>query len=356
MRFDIEAIKSSVDCRSLVEADLGPPIRHSAAYATWRCPFHQEKHGHSLVVYADRWRCFGKCNTSGDGIAWLIQYRKLSFSQACTVLDQELGSASLASPPRTPPTQNNSPLSEPPHIDWQQQAQKVIDYGEQQLWSDAGQRARDYLTVQRQLSPALLRRARLGFIPGHFEQWRALLPGWHYRDDAGERAIKVPCGILIPHLADGAIWALRVRRAVVTAKNSKYEAVRGGRKTLYWADDIQPLRPILIVEGEFDCLAVAQCADDLISPVAIASAANRHINRRWWFKLVGAPRIFIRMDADSAGQQAAAALRQISQRMRPVDITEHKDVNELLCAQGPDAVRQWVLNFLKEPKSMEEIP
>lgn len=355
MRFDIEAIKDNLDCRRLVEADLGPPMRHAAGYAAWKCPFHQEKHGSSLVVYADHWRCFGKCNVSGDSVAWLMNFRKMSFRHACSVLVQEDGSASLVSPTRMHPTNGDSALSEPPDSDWQQHAQKVVEYGEQQLWNDVGRRARHYLTSQRQLSPKMLKQARVGFIPGHFEQWKAVLPRWCYHDSAKERVIKVPCGILIPHFADGAIWALRVRRAAVTPKNSKYEAVRGGRKALYWADAIHPLHPILIVEGEFDCLAVAQCADDLVSPVAIASAANRYINRRWWLKLIGAPRIFVRMDADSAGQQAAAALQQLSQRVRSVDIVEHKDVNELLCAQGRDGVRQWVFNFLKEPKSMEEI-
>ena len=76
-------LNSNLDCRSIVERDLGKPKKRTHVYSTFKCPFHQERKGYSLVVYADHWRCFGKCGDSGDVIGWLMRYHQLSFQQAC---------------------------------------------------------------------------------------------------------------------------------------------------------------------------------------------------------------------------------------------------------------------------------
>lgn len=117
-----------------------------------------------------------------------------------------------------------------------------------------------------------------------------------------------------------------MRRA---AGEPRYQQVRGGRisRSLYLADGIQPGLPILLTEGEFDALIARQAGEGLISAAAIGSAANRRIHPRWYPKFLSAPSILIRMDADQAGQGAAAqiaggslrpgAARQGCQRILP---------------------------------------
>ena len=68
---DVTRIKEQVDCRELVERELGKPQSKSSRYSTYKCPLHNEERGFSLVVYEDHWRCFGKCGRGGDAIAWL---------------------------------------------------------------------------------------------------------------------------------------------------------------------------------------------------------------------------------------------------------------------------------------------
>jgi DNA primase len=58
---DVERLKSMIDCRDVVEHDLGQPKIRGRKYSAYKCPFHNETKGFSLVVYADHWRCFGKC-------------------------------------------------------------------------------------------------------------------------------------------------------------------------------------------------------------------------------------------------------------------------------------------------------
>ena len=94
---DVQQIKDHIDCRDLIERDLGRPKTRTGEYTAYKCPLHQEEKGYSLVVYADHWHCFGKCGHGGDAIAWRMEYHGLSFQEAC----EQLSSGDL--PRRIPP-------------------------------------------------------------------------------------------------------------------------------------------------------------------------------------------------------------------------------------------------------------
>src|SRR5688572_31967253 len=101
-------LKEHCDLRRLVEQDLEPaPLRGGRAYL-WKCPFHNEQKGFSLAVWANGYRCFGACDSSGDALAWLTNYRHLSFNEALHVLGEPISSRAS-----TAPTLLKSP-SEPP--------------------------------------------------------------------------------------------------------------------------------------------------------------------------------------------------------------------------------------------------
>jgi hypothetical protein len=135
------------------------------------------------------------------------------------------------------------------------------------LWGKEGERAWRYLEQERGLTEKTIVEAGLGYIPGHYREWKTL---------AG---LKVPCGIAIPWFADGAIWGIKVRRA---AGEPRYQQVSGGhiKGSLYLADSLQPGMPIVLTEGEFDALIAAQVGMGLICAVSIGSSANRRINAR----------------------------------------------------------------------------
>ncbi len=90
---DTQRLKDNCDLRRLVEQDLGPaPLRGGRAYL-WKCPFHHEQKGFSLAVWANGYRCFGACDTSGDALDWLMNYRRLSFIEALRVLGEPVENA-----------------------------------------------------------------------------------------------------------------------------------------------------------------------------------------------------------------------------------------------------------------------
>ena len=72
---DTQTLKNTTDLRRIVEQDLGQaPVRSGKAYL-WKCPFHQERKGYSLAVWQDGYRCFGKCDVSGDLFDWFVVIR-----------------------------------------------------------------------------------------------------------------------------------------------------------------------------------------------------------------------------------------------------------------------------------------
>ena len=322
---DTQRVKQGIDCRDLIERDLGRPKVRGGDYATFKCPLHHEVKGFSLVVYADHWRCLGKCGRGGDAIDWLRAYHGLSFRAACERLAS--GDVPRVEVVRRP--EGLPPPSEPPDSAWQRAARQVVQQAADTLWSRAGERARRYLEGERGLSAATIAGAGLGYIPGDYRAWRTV---------AG---LRVPCGITIPWLADGALWAVKVRRS---AGEPRYQQVSGGNVSgcLYLADGIVPGLPLLLTEGEFDALTAQQAGVGLISAAATGSAANRRISARWFGRLMAVPSILVCMDDDEAGRAAAEQMAGLTRAARCVRVAADKDVNAFYQRAGHEAVRGWL--------------
>jgi DNA primase len=202
------------------------------------------------------------------------------------------------------------------------------------LWGREGKRAWAYLEEQRGLEEKTIIDANLGYIPGDYQEWREF------------EGLRVPCGITIPWYADGAIWGIKVRRA---AGDLRYQQVNGGniKGCLYLTDHIKPGLPVLLTEGEFDALISWQVGRGFVCPASIGSAANGHIDPRWYRKLLAAPRILARMDADPAGERAAAAIEALSGAVRRVQVPMGKDINDYYLAAGEDALWDWLTASLE---------
>ena len=307
IQVDSRTLKERVDLRRIVEQDLGPaPLRGGQALL-WRCPFHQERKGYSLAVWADGFRCFGKCQMSGDVFDWLQQYRRLSFQDAL----RALGEAPRTTTP-TRPVNRPLPPVEPPAPDWQAAARRVVEQAEETLWSVRGEQALDYLTG-RGLEGETILEAHLGVVPGGYRQWRII------------GGLSVPCGITIPWFTGETLWAVKVRRA---AGQPKYAQIAGGSSSgLYRGDALQGANAVLFCEGEFDALLAHQEASDLVAAVSLGSAGNP-LSDRWISDLVTVPLLLVAYDVDQAGAKGAARLQTLSQRVHVIRVPYGKDITE----------------------------
>lgn len=328
---DVEKLKAQLDLRQIVERDLGKPRYRGRDYVAFKCPLHSEHKGYSLVVYADHWRCFGKCQTGGDAIAWMQRRHALTFREACAMLTN-------GDVPTTPHHQHAGKsaesLSQPPDPDWQTKARRVIDQAVERLWSHAGARAMAYLTG-RGLDGTTIAIAELGYIPGAPTAWREI------------DGLNVPCGILIPWIVDDTVWGIKVRRA---AGDVRYQQVAGGNihGCLYLADRILPRTPLIITEGEFDALIAWQVGGDFARAAAIGSASHARIDRRWYGALLSVPRVIACMDADPAGAGAAGQLAALSGAVKCVQVPSGKDLNEFYQQAGESAVKEWLQTMVNQ--------
>lgn len=341
---DTELIKSTTSCRDAIQRDLGKPVFSAKNYDAYRCPLHNESKGCSFVVYDDHWKCFGKCDTSGDVIKWYELYHDMSFRMAC----RHLAAGHLPTTTRKPPRPKPPPQPEPdrpPPAAWQNYADKLIHQATENLWSHVGVKALNYLIQSRGLGLGTILSARLGYIPamskGDFRS-RVIYPDW--RKDDG-KVVKIPVGITIPSIADGHIWSVKVRRAV----QPKYLNVPGGSKALYGFNNVMNGLPLFIVEGEFDKLVLDHVAPGIVSSVALGSASNHHIDERWWSALTGASQVLVRMDDDRAGKSALSSLQSLMPgRVQAIQVpNQHKDINDFLLADGQSAVLSWIQEWVE---------
>lgn len=331
-----DAIKRQLTVREVVAAELSGIIgKQRRGYDTYPCPFHGERRGQALVVYDTYWKCFGKCALAGDAIAFIRYRHNLDFADALTYLNSRyLKQAAARALPEAAHEQRQHRLvhSEPPSAAWQRGAWRVIERCESCLWDvHIGAPALAYLR-ERGLTDDTIKHARLGYLPGHWSQWEVLLPDWGRQRKARFKPYAVPCGIVIPWIANGAVWGVKVRRA---AGDVKYVQVADGNLSgaLYLADDILPGQSLVITEGEFDALIIRQIGEDFFSAAALGSASHTNISVRWYPTLASTKRIYCLMDADAAGSNAGEKLVQMTAAAHILQIPDpYKDINEMYIA------------------------
>lgn len=317
MRADTQALKERFDLRDIVEQDLGPASMRGGRAHLWRCPFHHEKRGYSLAVWADGYRCFGRCNTGGDVLDWLQKYRHLCFVDALHVLDHPTGE-------RRDIERRVSAVVAAPPLRWQKAAAEVVTITEKTLWSPIGRNARAYLEG-RGLTTDTIRRARIGYVPGNWRSRKRI---------AG---LAVPCGITIPWFAGGVLWAVKVRRACGIPK---YGQIAGGSTAgLFGADQLVGARIAMFCEGEFDALLAHQEAGSIVSVVTLGSAVNA-LSAYWHDLLLSCQLVLVAYDHDQAGERGAQLLSTTSARFRTIQLPSGNDISDFH-VHGGDICR-WV--------------
>jgi len=79
-----------------------------------------------------------------------------------------------------------------------------------------------------------------------------------------------------------------------------------------------------------------------LSVASIGSASDQHINRRWYRKLLTAPRLFICMDVDEAGEKAATEIEPLSRAAKRLHVPIGKDINEFYLRAGHLLASEWL--------------
>jgi DNA primase len=348
---DVEALKSRVHLRTIIEADLGPPVKGRK----WCCPFHDDRNP-SLDLWGNgkRWVC-RSCNKGGDVIAWVMARENLSFLDAARRLD---GDQVRASQPKPEPKLARTKVIPWQDPEWQAELNRIIVEAERCLWGDEGRHALEWLQ-DRGLCDHTIRRFRLGFIPSAFNTRRLeCLPG---DQDGKPRSIWVRRGVTIPWIHPDSYYqpainepepcwvGCNVRRLAENigdpVDEPKYSALKGSvRGYGYPFTHSAPTVPTVVCEGEFDALVAWQEAGWIANPMTVGGASQEPMPESL-DALQESPLWLLLFDHDRAGDKADHAWRARStSKCRRLWLPHGKDLTEFHIAGG--SVREWLAQEL----------
>ena len=278
------------------------------------------------------------CKRSGDHIDVLTEFRGMSYVEACQELGLEPGqSVSLEA--------SMMYDDAPPPEKWQSMGRTLLARAEQYLWSTA-HHALEYL-LKRGFSETTIKNARLGYIPllpngswftRSFEDWG--LDETQLTSKQREKGcVRVPPGLIIPWENSGILWKLAIKRFEAGPNEQRYGQVVGSRDTLFNLDSLARNKPVVLCEGELDCLSVLQEARDLVVPLATGSTSKARIPMLVAQIASLASCSLIAFDSDQAGDQASSFwLETLPKSMRWIPFSH--DCNQML--QDGLSIRDWI--------------
>jgi len=152
-----------------------------------------------------------------------------------------------------------------------------------------------------------------------------------------------------PYYRGGALTAAKYR----SIEDKDFIQDAGGAHDLFGIDNVDPAKPLIIVEGEIDALTLIECGVE--NAVSVPGGAPLKVSdgkihpsedKRFAFiwnahEIIQAvPSVIIATDNDTPGQALAEELaRRIGKDKCKLVKLIHKDLNDLFLADGKDAVR-----------------
>jgi hypothetical protein len=339
-RIDWRDIKGRVDLARIATALLGTAAKRQGCRLLWPCPFHNDRNP-SMEVDPQRgtWKCW-PCNLGGDAATLVMKRNGVGFPEAVRLVAELAGivtpavarqsgtkpqtprvpgSVQTTSKPAGPPPERSSGL---PPAD----ALALVVEAEARLWTPEEAAAREYLHG-RGLDDKTIRGARLGWTP------------------CAVRAPWKPSGVVIPWFDGGRLALVKIRpqdawrdRFPEDKRPPKYIEAFRDRPRIYPSPDvIKPGRPLVVAEGEFDCLLLAQELRELAAVVTLGGTGQSRSDSGILAELLPAAPWFLALDGDEAGEKAAAGWPARAVRVRPTG--SFKDWTE--AAQAGVKLRRW---------------
>ena len=295
---DIAALKERHPLGGVVEA-AGVRLRGRGRVRQGVCPFHEEAEG-SFTVYADteRWYCFG-CGAGGDVLDFVQRAEGLSLPEAIRWLDS---SPPAAVAPRQATGRGRRGSEAVPAPD------PALVTAAARYYAGELRHSREALAylASRGISLGTARRLGLGYAPG--QGLRAALTSAGF--DAGrvresglftERGERFAGMIVVPEVIGGTVRWL-AGRAIDPDHSPRFQALPGPKPVLGLGRLGHAPPWAVVTEGVFDWLLLNEWG------LPACAALGTQGMERVAAALRGCPRVFLAVDHDAAGRDAAAAL------------------------------------------------
>jgi hypothetical protein len=340
-RIDWSGIRDRIDLGIVATTLLGPaPGRRGerGRRLWWPCPFHDDRNP-SFAIDPSKpwWRCFG-CGEHGDAIELVRRLNPgCSFPEAVRWLAELAGIVAASGKPapsggkpihpRPPAAGPGKSAGRPPDVPSGlplADATALVEDASKQIWTPEGADALAYLRG-RGLRDETIKAGRLGWTPGVDIPIKDGTRFWTVR------------GITIPWLDGDRLKLAKIRRPE-GSKPPKYVEAYRDRPSIFPAPSVvRRGKPLVVCEGELDCLLLAQALGDLAAVVTLGSASARPEGSTH-LTMLPAPIWYIATDSDPAGEKAASGWPARAIRVRPPD--PHKDWTDAHKA-GIDLRRWW---------------
>ncbi len=360
------AILAQLDLPTMITQDLAEEPEIVGAWAMWHCPFHQARSrgrsrsfGVKLHMPAEdmTYYCFS-CGATGNALTWLREQRGMSWAEIFQQYGTDGNDAKYLPRPRTArPVRrpmpgmgavSNAATHRP---SWQAAAKHFVAEAQQALFAPAHTWALHKLE-ERGLTVETIRRGRLGW-----NDRAQFMDGATWGMPEREKKVWLPRGWVIPWYNGTGKTTLRrvnIRRTsedLATAvqqgrHESKYYSPPGWKSSLYIVpgNTLPTTLPVIMVEGEFDALSIAQVAGDLVFPVATGSSTGGRRDITLGLLAV-APVTLLGFDTDQAGAKAVAFWRDLlprAFRWAPY----FSDASGML-QSDPELLRGWIMAGLR---------
>ena len=274
-----------------------------------------------------------QCQVRGDTIQFYVDFLSVPFKEIAKKLNISHRRSLLS-------TVDNktfvTPILHAPSEKWLKRANDCVAWAHKMIWNHPAQI--QWLT-KRGIPEEAIKNYGIGFCDR-----KITLSGSEFEiDDKPE--IKIPIGIVIPTTEpSGQVIRIKIRREgwYKDAKFPKYWAMPGSMNGLNIVGNTQ--KPIMmIVESEFDALALHHVCSDLLFVVAVGSnTKNPDIVTDYWAKR---RKVLICHDNDEGGIAMLTKWQKLYPASEACPTPVGKDIGEAI-QQGLD-IREWVLEILK---------
>ena len=293
-----------------------------------------------------------RCNKGGSAVELLERALHVSRLKAQTMLAVD----PLAKPSVfAQPYQGWSPTPVvPPSEQWQRKALVFVKRWNGVVKLKAGEQFKC-----RGINLATINRHWLGFNAAdqyeEYEDW-GLAP--EKKDNGMYRKLWLPSGLVIPYFGGCDLpQKLKIRCLEPREGFSKYLVIKGSASctSIYNKGDAA-VRPVVVVEGEFDGLLLEQEAGDLVVAMSMGSAQAKPDCQAYEL-LKSAPLILVAFDSDQAGDTACNWwLRHFGNKARRLAVPSCKDPGEYFLAGGD--LRAWVAVGINtvQPRQVQTAP
>ncbi|GBL10916.1 DNA primase [Microcystis aeruginosa Sj] len=363
----IEEVKQRIDIVDLISERV--VLKKRGREYVGLCPFHEEKSPSFTVSPAKQmYYCFG-CGAGGNGIKFFMEVGKQSFSEVVFDLARR-----YQIPIKTLAVEQRQELEQ--QLSLKEQLYEImavaVSFYQHALSQPQGEKALDYLKVQRQLTPETITTFQLGYSP---EGWETL-----YRYLVEQKrypvALVAQAGLIKARQNGSGYYDQFRDRLMIPIFDSQGRAIAFGSRTLgneqpkYLNSPDTPLFEkgktlfaldrakqaiihqdlAIVVEGYFD--AIALHAAGITNVVACLGTALSQEQIKLLLRYSESKQIIFNFDADQAGIKATQrAIEEINSlvysgqvNLKILNLPDGKDADEFLKsrAEGVNSYRELI--------------